>query len=164
MLSPSQPSKRMGELLVERGLITREQLDHALAQQRLTKEFLGATLIRMGLIQPDMLLATLSEQFQIPRECVRPDAVDWSVAKQFPASVLSDGRCFPIRADEESVTVAIANPLDAWALSTVEQAARFRSIKPVLVSQPELEAVLQAYRQRLLRRLETQLGDDHGRH
>lgn len=159
----TSPQKRLGELLVERRLITREQLDRALAQQQLTKEFLGTTLIRMGLIQPEVLLAMLSEQFQIPRERLLPDRVDWSVAKQFPASLLSDGQCFPIRADAETVTVAIANPLDAWSLSAVEQAARFRSVKPVLVSHAELEAVVQAYRQRLLRSLETQLGDDHGR-
>jgi hypothetical protein len=148
-------------MLVDRRLITREQLDRALAQQRLTQEFLGTTLIRMGLIQPEALLTMLSEQFQIPRERLLPDRVDWSVAKQFPASVLSEGRCFPIRADEESVTVAIANPLDAWSLSAVERAARFRSVKPVLVSQPELDAVLQAYRQRLLQTLNTHL-DNHG--
>ena len=155
------PSRKIGEMLVERHLITREQLDRALAQQRVTKAFLGTTLVDLGLIKPDVLLRTLSEQFEIPRETLSPQRVDWSVAKQFPASALSEGKCFPIRADAESVTVAIANPLDGWSLSAVEQMARFRAVKPVLVSEAELQAVLQAYRRRLLQALESHL-DDHG--
>ena len=161
-MSQSQPAKRLGELLVGRRLITQHQLDQALAQQRASREFLGAILIRMGLINPDVLLTTLSEQFGLPHESVSPERVDWNVAKQFPASALADGKCFPIRADAESITVVIANPLDAWALSTIEKAAGFRKVNAVLILDTELQGILQAYRRRSFQTIEEQF-NDHGR-
>ena len=158
-MNPSQPTKRLGELLIAQHLITESQLDHALAHQRSTREFLGAILLKMGFITPDALLVTLSEQFGLPRESVSPDRVDWKVVKQFPASALADGKCFPIRANAESVTVAIANPLDAWALSAIEQAAGVRKVKAVLILDTELQRILQEYRRQSYQAIEEQFKD-----
>ncbi|MBI4343455.1 MAG: hypothetical protein HY601_01395, partial [Candidatus Omnitrophica bacterium] len=97
--------------------------------------------------------------FGMPREPLALDRVDWSVIKQFPASAFSGGKCFPIRADAESVTVAIANPLEAWALSAVEQSTQYRKVKPVLISDRELATLLQAYRQRSVQSITDRL--DH---
>jgi type IV pilus assembly protein PilB len=157
----AHPQKRLGELMVERGLISREQLDHALAEQRLTKEFLGTILVREGWATPEALLAALSARFGIPHESLRLDRVDWSIAKQFPASALAEGKCFPVRANEESVTVAIANPLELSTLSGIERVAGFRRVQPVLVLERELQAVLKAYQQQVLRGIiQNELGRD----
>lgn len=159
-MSSVQPTKRIGELLVGKSLITRNQLDQALMRQQTTKEFLGTILVQMGAIEPDVLQATLAEQFHLPQASLAPEQVDWAVPKSFPNSVLADGKCFPFRQEGETVTVAVANPLDAWALSAVEDAAGFRKVKAVLVSERELQAALQAYRQRLLRDIGATLRDD----
>ncbi len=152
--------QRIGDMLVERGLITRGQLDEALVQQRTSRGFLGAILVQRGAIRPEVLLRTLSEQFGLPSERLKVEQMDWRVAAQFPGSVLSEGKCFPIRSDSESVTVAITNPLDAWSLSGMEQAAGFRKVIPILVLEHELQQVVQAYRQHLLRSIELRLKND----
>ena len=159
-MNQPQPTKRIGELLIDKGLITRNQLDQALERQRATKEFLGGILIQMGAITAEALRTILAEQFHLPQVSLTPDGVDWAVPKSFPASVLADGKCFPFRADANTVTVAIANPLDAWALSVFEEAAGFRKVQPVLVAERELQAVLHAYRQRLLREIGTTFRHD----
>ncbi len=148
---------------MEQGLLTPAQLERALEHQRLTKEFLGVILLRMKLVPAKTLLATLSEQFKMPCESLTPERVDWTVVDQFSPSALSSEHCFPIRADAESVTVAMVNPLDAWALSAIEQVVKFRTVKPVLVLPEELAHVQQAYRQRSMQRIATQLNSD-GRH
>ena len=149
-MNPRQSTKKLGELLIQRRLITPAQLERALAQQRSTREFLGAILIRLGLIRPDALLETLSEQFGIPHEPLTIERVDWTLVKQFPTSAFSEGRCLPIRADAQTVTVAIADPLEAWGLSAMEAAAASRTVKPVLVLEEELRGVWHAYRERVL--------------
>ena len=154
-------TKKLGEVLVARGMITSWQLEQALLEQRTTKEFLGAILLRMKLLNPQTLLEALSEQFQIPCESLSVDRVDWRAAKQFPRSALSGGTCFPIRTDAGSVTVAITNPLDAEALSDMGRAAGFRQVHVVLVLEDELRTVLQRYQQQSLRALDEQLRD-HG--
>ncbi len=156
------PTKKLGELLLQRGLVTRAQLDGALQRQQTTREFLGAILVDMKAVTPDALLLVLSEQFKIPHESLTEARVDWNVAKQFPASLWSSGTCFPIRADAEAVTVAIANPLDAWSLSAVEKAAGFRRVTAILVLERELKQVFQAYQRRSLQAITGQLEQGHG--
>ena len=157
MVIPGRPTKRLGELLVQRHLIAPEQLKQVLLEQRSTGQFLGTILLRLGLITPEALLATLSEQFGIPCEPLPLDRVDWAIAKQFPASALSSGTCFPIRTDGASVTVAIANPLEVWGLNALEKALGFRKVRPVLVLEQELQRVVQAYRQHALQAIKTRL-------
>ena len=154
-------NKRIGELLAHRGLLTARQLGEALVQQRSTGEFLGAILLRRGWVTPEALLEAFAEQFGMPQERVSPEQVDWSAVKGFPASVLLQGDCFPIRADAFTVTVAIGNPLEAWALSAMERSAGARKIIPVLVLERELAAVVQAYQRRALQAFAEHL-TDHG--
>ena len=54
----------------------------------------------------------------------------------------------------------MVNPLDAWALSTIEQAAQFRKIKPVLVLEDELRSVFREYQARMLRHMTERLKRD----
>ncbi len=150
-------SKRIGELLLERRYITSVQLEQALAQQRSTGQFLGAILLKAGAVTAEQLLEVFSEQFGIPWERLDLAQVDWSLAKQFPASTLSGGQCFPIRADQQSVTVAIINPLDAWGMSGIERAAGLRKVKPVLVLEQDLRTVLQEHKRQALATLEARL-------
>lgn len=152
--------QRLGELLVRRGLLTGAQLQEALDEQHKTREFLGGVLIRRGWLSPDRLAEVLSEQFDLPYERLPLEKVDWRVAAQFPASAMADGKCFPIRADERSVTVAVANPLDAWSLSAFQKAAAFRKVVPVLVSETDLRRVTEAHRQQSLRNIEQLLSQD----
>lgn len=158
-----KPTRRLGEILVERKLLTTVQLEQALQDQRASREFLGAILVTRGLIRPEVLLQVLSEQFGLPHQALPAEAIDWNVAKQFPASAFADGKCFPIKADASSITVAIANPLNAWALSTMEQAAGFRKVVPVLVTERDLQGALAAYRKRSMQSIESLLKDDDGK-
>ena len=155
-------SKKLGELLVDRGLITPVQLREALAQQRSSGQFLGAILVAAKAIAPTTLLEVLSHHFGIPHETLAPERVDWSVAKQFPTSAISDGKCFPIRADASTVTIAIVNPLDAWLLSGIERAAGNRRLVLVLVLEDDLRRTQEAYRLHALRALEAKLKDTDG--
>ena len=81
--SAPRSNKRIGELLVEQGLINHAQLERALAEQQTTREFLGAILVKIGAIQPDALLVALSQQSGIPHERLRVDQIDWTVASNF---------------------------------------------------------------------------------
>ena len=161
----TQPSQPLGAILMRRGLVTQGQLERALQRQRESGAFLGVILVEQGILQPNMLLEVLSEQFGIPCDSITPADVDWRIARQFPASCFTDGKCFPIRADANSVTVAIADPLDAWLLSSMEGVIKFRTIKPVLVLPQELKAVSQAYKRQILQgigqRMDTPHGNDH---
>jgi len=143
--------KKLGEILIEKGLITPEQLKNALEEQARTKEFLGKILLDRNQIKEPDLLTALSEQFNIPIISLKYRYIDWEFAKSFGASLVLDYKCFPLEKDEWSVTFAITNPLDAWALKKIEEEARGLKIKLVLVSGRDILEAIQRYRQYLQR-------------
>lgn len=137
----------LGELLIRKGLLNDGQLALALEEQKATREFLGAVLVRMGLLREEDLLKVLSEQFHLPFVDMKRQPVDWAVAGRFTASLVVDHQCLPFRHDESGLTVAIVNPLDAQAVSMVEEQMKNVRVRLVLVSQADMQAALKIYRQ-----------------
>ena len=142
---------KLGELLIEKGILTLRRLEEALETQRSTGEFLGALLIRKGWVTEGEILGALSEQFGIPLIQLDRQQVDWTVAGQFSPSLLINHTCFPIKQDGRSVTVAISDPLDAWAVSELEKEAKGREVTLVLALHKEIEAVIYRFQQEKLR-------------
>lgn len=133
----SQPM-RLGELLVRKGYLSPARLESALRDQVQKNEFLGAILVRKGWIREPQLLEALSEQSGIPFVELKTQSIDWAVSMQFPPALLNEQTCFPIQMDPLQVTVAICNPLDVWATSDLEKAARGRELKLVLATQADI--------------------------
>jgi type IV pilus assembly protein PilB len=156
--------KQIGEMLIAKGLLTQEQLNDALAEQRITKELLGKILIKRKLVSEDDFFKTLSEQFNLPYIHLKKEAkyIDMSLAMQLSASLILEHQCVPISKKEYIVTVAIANPLDAWALSVVEQELKLLKVKFVLVSNTDMQWLIEQYQSYKGRHLEQLFGEHEG--
>ena len=98
----NRSQKQLGEILIERGLITPQQLKEALEEQRRTNAFLGAILVKRGYIKEESLLKALSEQFRIPFVSLRGKYINWSIAGQFSTSLVLDLQCFPLKVIDQS--------------------------------------------------------------
>lgn len=141
--------KKLGEILIEKGLITPQQLEDALAEQSRTKEFLGKILSDKNQIKELDLLKVLSEQFKIPIVNLKHSYTDWALIKSLGSWSILEYKCFPLKKDDWSVTFAISNPLDAWALKKIEEVARGLKVQLVLVSQEDMLEVIDGYRKYL---------------
>lgn len=141
-------SLRLGEALIERGLLDAVQLKAALAEQERTHEFLGAILIRRGAIGDEDLARALSEQYDMPYWDLKQRPVNWAVAQSFGPSVVVDLHCLPLRRDESGLWVAITNPLDVETISRIEQAARGEKVCLALVKHSDLDEAIRSYSQK----------------
>ena len=141
--------KKLGEILIGKGLITDEQLTEALTEQQRTNEFLGKILVKNNYLKEKDLLGALSEQFNIPLVSLKSKYIDWRLVKQFDSDLILDYRYFPVLKDEWSVTIAIVNPLDAWALKKAEEGSRGLKLKVVLVSEGDMKEVVGRYQQHM---------------
>jgi type IV pilus assembly protein PilB len=140
--------KQIGQILLEKRLINAVQLELALQEQKVSKEFLGAVLIKSGYVKENDLLNALSEQFKMPVVSLKNRYLDWNLVKKFSASLILEYKCFPLEAGEWSLTVAINNPLDVWALKKAEEEApRGLKIKPVLVTQNDMAEAIKRYQE-----------------
>jgi MSHA biogenesis protein MshE len=139
----------LGEILMRKQIITCQQLDDALKEQRLSGKFLGAILFEKRSINEQQLLEALSEQFSMPFTSIKDKYIDWNLVHKFSSSLIIEHRCFPIEADEDFITFAINNPLDMWLLEEAEHQAAPLKIKTVLVSSQDMEECLSRYRKYL---------------
>ncbi|MBN1872375.1 MAG: hypothetical protein JW800_07360 [Candidatus Omnitrophica bacterium] len=139
----------LGNILLAMGLITKTQLDEALAEQRKTKEFIGTVLIRKGLITQKTLLDALSYQFDIPVKNLKYEYIDWKFVSQFNPSLILDFGCIPLKKDETSLTVVITNPLDVWSMIEAEKVAGDLKLELVLISDEDMKDIVERYKQYL---------------
>jgi len=139
--------KKVGEILIERRLLTPQQLETALEEQRKTKKFLGEILVKNNFIKDKDLLNVLSEQFDLEVVSLKNKYIDWKLIKEFSSSLILDHKCFPVKKDEWTVTMAIINPLDVWALKKTEDESRGLRVKWVLVSQADMQEVIRKFQQ-----------------
>lgn len=138
--------KLIGEILVEKGLLSLEHLTLALGEQALTKEFLGSILVKRKWIKEKDLLGALSDQYNLQVVDLKTRYIDWTIVKNFSASLIMDHHCFPVERDDFSVTFAILNPLDAWAIKKAEEEAKGLKVKLVLTTQGDMEDAVKRYR------------------
>ena len=151
---------RIGEILVKKGMISEAQLHDALLSQKITPAFLGAILVNKGIIASMQLAEALSEQFDLPLVELKSQYTDMELTRGFSSSIILDHKCFPLRSDENTVTVAITNPLNAVAIAKVEEEASPRTIKWLLVTEEDMNEAIKNYRQAISANIQKLLRKD----
>lgn len=144
MLVPPPPDAappRLGTLLVRKGMITEEQLAHALTEARETNDLLGRVLLKRQWIFEDELARTLSEQLDIPYLSIGRVGVNMEVARLLPMEVGLAVAAIPVRMRGESIHVAFADPTDQRALTAVQD-----HLPKIDVAVAELSDIAMAWR------------------
>ena len=116
-------TKKLGELLMEAGLIDQAKLDEALKQQQQKGkgERLGETLIRLGWVTERDIARTVATQFALPYLAVSQYFIPKEVLALLPVQELIDHRCMPLDRFGTLLTLAIAGPVDPAALERMEK-------------------------------------------
>jgi Type II secretion system (T2SS), protein E, N-terminal domain len=113
---------RLGTLMLEKGLLTEEQLDQALAERGESGELLGETLVRLGFIFEDELARVLGEQAGLPFANLDMVSVDRYAAATLPKDVADRLCALPVRfLAEGGLVVAVADPLDSTVLPQLQK-------------------------------------------
>ena len=150
----SKTAKRLlGEILIKKGLLTPERLALALGEQVTTKELLGTIVVRKGWVKEKDLLTALSERFNMPLVDLKDRQIDWSIIKEFSSALIFDYRCVPFKRDARSVTMAIADPLDAWTIKRAEEEAKGLILELALTSREDIDDAVKRYQQHIQKRI-----------
>lgn len=113
--------QRIGELLVKAKLITKNQLQKALRNQKRTSKRLGEILMEMGYIQSADLVRMLSQQAAVRFLELRVEMLDEKLIKSFPESFLYRNYVIPVAATGKKLTVAVGDPIDHTLASDITQ-------------------------------------------
>ena len=135
---------RLGEMLIERKLITEEDLDRALELQKERGDKLGKTLVDMGFIAMRDVLAALADQLEVPLVSIEgPPAVSTETEALSPR-FLRQFRCLPLSRDDHTVTLAMADPLDVETIRAIRNCTGLK-VSPVLAAEQEILDAIDKY-------------------
>ena len=112
---------RLGESLVESGLITQAQLDEALERRLTSGERIGEALVGLGYISERNLLRTLARDADIPFLEARELVVDPMVVGLVSAAVARSQHVVPLRNEAKALVVAMGNPFDVGVIRSLER-------------------------------------------
>jgi len=112
--------KRLGEMLIEGGLLTEEQLNHAIANQKRTNLKLGQFLVREGVLSGSQIVEQVSKQLRVKKYTPDKYPVDMELARVIPVDMAQKYQVVPLRKTRYLLTVAMTDPMDINALDAIE--------------------------------------------
>ena len=136
--------QRLGEILVNKGLVTPSEVDQALRLQVGGNRRVGYLLIQMGFITGDQLLEALSDQLDVPIITIK-DQFSPAVKKILPRYLCRKYSVLPLTLEKNKVlNLAMLNPLDDQAIADVE-AFSGMAVKPVLARKTDISKSIGEY-------------------
>ena len=132
--------KRLGDLLVGNGIISEDQLQQALLEQRRSGRKLGATLIELGCLTEDQLLSFLAQLLNIPLLDISQLDIDEDTVFILPEVHARRHRALVVRADGQSLTVAFSDPADLAAVEAVSNLLAAYQLDFAIVRESQLLA------------------------
>ncbi|MBI5603708.1 MAG: Flp pilus assembly complex ATPase component TadA [Deltaproteobacteria bacterium] len=129
--------KRLGDILVQAGMITPDQLAVTIEAQKKTNERLGKTLIRMGFITEENLIKTLAHQLKINFVNLKEEKIDPSLAKLIPDKIARRHTVVPLARMGQVLMIAMADPLNIFALDDLAFKTGLE-IEPVIASEKDI--------------------------
>jgi type IV pilus assembly protein PilB len=136
--------KQLAEILLEQGLVSREQLDQAQAEQTATGKRLGRILIDMGVVKEQDLVAALASQIGLHFVDLSDHQVDATAAALLPEQVARKYRALPIGYEDDKLVVAMADPANLFALDDIRTITGM-DVQPVVATAADIESAIRKY-------------------
>lgn len=109
----------IGQMLIDAGVITPEQLDAGLKAQKKPGSFICSTLIKLGFAKEEGVFSILSKQLNIPYVNLKEIEISPEVINKVPAKFASHYKIIPIALKENKLTIAVTDPLDTRLLDDI---------------------------------------------
>lgn len=132
--------RRMGDILVDAGVIAGVQLEAALSEKSSRPhQRLGEILVGMGLTNEHVIATILAAQLRLPFVDLTDMEIEAKTTARLSVNLARRHRAIVIQADAAKITVAMANPLDLIAIEDIELATRSR-VEPVVATPSAVRA------------------------
>jgi type IV pilus assembly protein PilB len=152
---------RLGDILIKEGLITREQLQQALAEQRASKHRLGYVLVKLGLVQELEITKLLARQYRMPAVDLSRFEVDPKLIKLMPADLATKHVVLPLKREGRTLTIAMADPTDHGLLEDLKFITRY-DLFPVIAGEFTLRMLIERHYESSDQQLQSILKDMEG--
>jgi len=135
---------RLGEALVEEGVISQEQLTRALAEQKASGRMLGEMLVEQGIINGPIMQRLLARQLGVPSCQLRHGLIDYSLLKLIGQEEAERLKVLPMFKVHDTLTVAMCEPQSLPKIDRLHQLTGCK-IRPVLASAANILEFVKKY-------------------
>src|SRR5258708_12204877 len=111
---------RIGELLLKEKLITAEQLQQALGQQKSNGGKLGYNLVKMGFVKDEQITALLSKQYGVPAISLAQFKIDPTIVKLVPTETARKYQRIPLSRAGSPLTIAMTDPPNLFPIAALK--------------------------------------------
>jgi type IV pilus assembly protein PilB len=141
-MASTATADRIGDLLVQEGLVSREQVAKALDEARNSGTRVGFSLVKLGFVGEQDLVRTLARQYRVPAVDLERVKLDPKLLKALPAEIAIKHQVLPLRRVGRTLTVAMANPTDLGVIDDLKFITRF-DIEPVIAGEVTLRRTIE---------------------
>jgi type IV pilus assembly protein PilB len=144
LTAPAAKTPRIGDLLLREGLVTQEQLNKALAEQRHNGTRVGYNLVKLGYVKETDLTRMLARQHKMPAVDLTKFTVDPRIAKLIPGELALKHSVLPLKRDGRTLTVAMSDPASMSVLDDIKFITRL-DIFPVIAGEFTLRNAIEKF-------------------
>ncbi|MCK5916249.1 MAG: Flp pilus assembly complex ATPase component TadA, partial [Deltaproteobacteria bacterium] len=137
-------NKRIGELLLNADIINQEQLDHALAEQKINPVRLGSTLVRLGYLREETLTDFLSLQFGVPSVNLEDVSIPDNIIELVPTELANKHHILPVNRIGSTLIIATCDPTDLTAIDDVKFITGY-NIETTIASEEAIKKTIDKY-------------------
>jgi type IV pilus assembly protein PilB len=136
--------KQLGDILLEHGHVTTEQLEHAVSEQRRLGRSLGRVLVDLGVLTESQLVAALATQIGMQFVDLSDHPVDGSAVMRVSDAVCRRHTALPIGFEDGKLVVAMADPANVFAVDDIRSATGM-DVKAVVATKADVVAAINKY-------------------
>ena len=136
--------QRLGDLLVQTGVITPEQLNEALEEQKRTGQRLGNILVKKGYFTEHNLIEVLEFQLGIPHVVLAKRHIEPDVLALVPENLVKKYKVFPVEKIQNRLILGMLDPTDIFALDDLRLSLNME-IQPVIITEEDLNQAINKY-------------------
>lgn len=137
--------RKLGEILIETGLITEDQLNQALTAQKTKKQKLGKILVELGFVTNDQIAEALAEKLNLQIIHCADHKIPDELKKIIPKDFAKDNLVFPVGKKDNTLILAMADPLDYKTIDAISFKKRIRVLPVISYDWAILKAIEDNY-------------------
>ncbi len=144
MTSIASGADKLGEILVQQGLLSEDQLGTALNEQRSSGFRLGYILAKSGVVPENEITKVLARQYRMPAVDLTKFKIDEKILKLIPADLASKHVVLPLRREGRTLTVAMADPTNLGLIEDLKFITRY-DLFPVIAGEFTLRTLIERH-------------------
>lgn len=161
MATAAAGNDRLGDILIREGLITRDQLTAALAEQKSSGHRLGYVLVKLGLVQELEVTKILARQYRMPAVDLSRFEVDPKILKLVPSDFALKHVVLALKREGRTLTVAMADPTNTGVLDDLKFITRY-DLFPVIAGEYTLRNLIEKHYESSDEQMQTLLKEMEG--